>query len=65
MARVPVGRDGESTLHPYVQVMAGLKRLQGRDLAGTERLAREVAQLAERLQRELAAVPGVPATAPR
>ena len=60
MARVPVSHGGESLLQPYVQVIVGLKQLQRRDLAGTERLARELSQLAGTLRRELAAVPGVP-----
>ena len=65
MARVPVGRGGESVLQPYVQVIAGLKRLQGRELAGTERLSREIAQLAATLRRELDAVSGAPAAPAR
>ncbi len=65
MARVPVERGGESVLQPYVQVIAGLKRLQGRDLSGTERLAREISEVAEAMRRELAAVPGAPASVSR
>ena len=65
MARVPVERGGESVLQPYVQVIAGLKRLQGRDLSGTERLAREISEVAEAMRRELAAVPGAPASVAR
>jgi hypothetical protein len=65
MARVPVGRGGESQLQPYVQMIAGLKRLQGRDLAGSERLTREMSKLADTMRHELAAVPGGPASVSR
>jgi len=40
MARVPVVRGGESVLQPYVQVIAGLKRLQGRDPGAPASVAR-------------------------
>ena len=58
MARVPAGPAAQQRMEGYIGVIAGLKRLQHRDLGGTERLAREMTQLTEDLRRQLAGVPG-------
>lgn len=58
MARVPGGPSAEQRMGAYIGVIAGLKRLQHRELGGTDRLAREMTQLTEDLRRQLAGVPG-------
>lgn len=60
MARVPGGQQSEQRMHPYLTAIAGLKRLQGRGLDGTERLSRELARVRADLRSQLESVPGKP-----
>jgi hypothetical protein len=61
MARVPVPGASTSVLSPYMETVAALRRLHGRDMGGTERLGRELQVLRARWQRELDAVSPPPA----
>ena len=53
MARVPVTGASTTMLTPYVESVAALRRLVGREIAGTERMAHELATLRTRLDKEL------------
>jgi hypothetical protein len=65
VARVPGGPGAETRLAPYMSTIAGLKRLQGRELGGTDRMASEMAHVKDDLRRQLDAVPGLPARSAR
>lgn len=62
MARVPISGPSTSVLSPYVETVAALKRLQGRGMASTERLDRELQAIRARWQRELHIAQSSPAT---
>lgn len=55
MARAPVHAANETGLSAFVAPLVTLKRLQGRDVAGTERLATELRGLRDRLAQQAAA----------
>lgn len=65
MARVPGGASAEQQLEPYTSAIARLKRLQHRDLGGTERLQRELDDLRAEVRRQRDGIPGVATTTPR
>jgi len=57
---VPRGPATDLMLHPYMRTVASLKALQGREMVGTPRFAREMDRLRETLQREFDALTAPP-----